>query len=260
MGSAADVIQVSVIDVGKGDCILVQVGGLAALIDAGYEDTADAVVCYLRKQGIERLEFLLITHYDKDHIGGIRAIGEAFPVGAIYLPGYEGGDKQYRSAIADVSRLAVPAKRVTQELTLSLAGARFTILPTSLTYDPRAAGNEGNDNDLSLVATLVSGADSYLFAGDVEEAGTDAYLARGLGAFDVLKVPHHGEKANNMEELLAVVRPKVAIVTDAADDPADKKTLKQLRKAGADVYCTSECGTVTVTGNSTGAYQVAYQS
>ena len=256
MGPATDVIQVTVIDVGKGDCILVQAAGSAALIDTGYDDTADAVVRHLRERGVERLEFLLVTHYDKDHVGGIRAIGEAFPIGAIYLPGYEGGDKQYRSAVSAVGRLAAPAKRVTEETVLSLGGARFTILPTNLTYDPHAAGDEGNDNDLSLVATLVSGADSYLFAGDIEEAGTDEYLARGLGAFDVLKVPHHGEKASNMDELLAAVRPKVAIVTDASDDTADKKTLKQLKRAGADVYCTSDCGTIAVASTGVGAYRV----
>ncbi|MDO4400856.1 MAG: MBL fold metallo-hydrolase [Coriobacteriia bacterium] len=258
MGSAADVIQVSVIDVGKGDCILVQAGGAAALIDTGYDDTASDVVRYLRKQGVERLEFMLITHYDKDHIGGIRAIGEAFPIGTIYLPGYEGGDKQYRSAVQAVSRLAAPATRVTQELAITLGGAQVAVLPSHLKYDPHAAGDEGNDNDLSLVATLTLGSDSYLFAGDVEEAGTDALLARGLGAFDVLKVPHHGEKAGNMDELLAAVRPKVAIVTDAADDPADKKTLKQLKKAGSDVYCTSDCGTVVVASDGAGAYRVSH--
>ena len=258
MGSAMDVIQVTVIDVGKGDCILVQAGASAALIDAGYDDTADNVVRHLRKQGVEQLEFLLITHYDKDHIGGIRAIGEAFPIGTVYLPGYEGGDKQYRSAMSAVGRLAVPAKPVTQELALILGGARFTILPSRLKYDPHAAGDEGNDNDLSLVATLVSDEDSYLFAGDIEEAGTDAFLARGLGAFDVLKVPHHGEKASNMDELLAAVRPKVAIVTDASDDPAHKKTLKQLKRAGADVYCTSDCGTVAVISAGTRIYRVAH--
>ena len=257
MQAASDGIRVSVIDVGKGDCILVRVAGSAALIDTGYDDTVDDVVSYLRKQGVEQLAFMLITHYDKDHIGGIRAIGQAFPVAAVYLPGYVGGDKQYRSATADVAKLGAPTQTVTQEVALTLGDARFTIFPTTLTYDPHAAGDEGNDNDLSLVATLVHKNDSFLFAGDLEEAGITAFLERKPAAFDVLKVPHHGEKKANLDELLAVVRPKVAVVTDSQAEPADKKTLKQLRKAGADVYCTSDCGTVEIASNGAGSYRVS---
>ena len=257
MAVSPEGIRVVVIDVGKGDCILVQVGASAALIDAGYDDTAGKVVSYLRERGVATLEFLLITHYDKDHIGGIGAIGQAFPIGAVYLPGYVGADKQYRSATAAVGKLGVASRPVTQEVGLRLGDAVFTIVPSHLTYDPHAAGNEGNDNDLSLVATLAWRHDSYLFAGDLEEEGIDAYLEDARGHFGVLKVPHHGEIAGNLGDLLASAQPKVAIVTDSADEPADKKTLKQLRNAGADVYCTSECGTVAVTSDGTGSYRVS---
>lgn len=254
---STDGVRVAIIDVGKGDCILVRAGGSSALIDTGYEDTSDEVVSYLRDQGVDQLDYLVITHYDKDHIGGIRAIGKAFDVDAIYLPGYRGADKQYRMAMDAVDSLGVPTQLVADEQALKLGDASFVILPSRLAYIPNADGGEGNDNDLSLVVELIYKNDSYLFAGDLEKEGIDAYLKGGGGRFDVLKMPHHGEKSGNTDDLLADVQPKIAIVTDSAEDPADKKTLKQLKNCGADTYCTSACGTIVVESNGAGSYSVS---
>ena len=249
--------RVSVIDVGKGDCILIQSGDSFGLIDSGYDDTSSDVVSYLRNQGVSHLDFLIITHYDKDHIGGMRAIGAAFGIDKVFLPSYKGSDKQYRSAMAAVDELGVPAQSVSTKQDIELGGAHLVILPSSLTYIPDANGSEGNDNDLSLVVTLACGDDSYLFAGDLEKEGIEAYLKNGLGHFDVLKVPHHGEKSGNTDDFLEDVQPKIAIVTDSADDPAEKKTLKLLNGVGADTYCTSACGTVVVESSGTGNYSVS---
>jgi competence protein ComEC len=247
---------VSFVDVGKGDCILVQSGGLAALIDTGYEETSDAVVSYLRERGVDRLECVVITHYDRDHIGGLRAVAQAFDIDTVYLPGYEGADKQYRSVAKVVSELELPTQPLAREVAMDLGAAKLTLYPTSLTYVPDANGDEGNDNDLSTVATLIAPGQSYLFAGDLEEEGIEAYLAAGHGSFDVVKMPHHGEKASNTDDLLDAARPQVAVITDAKNDPADKKTLKLLKAAGADVYRSSENGTIVVEGDGAGEYKV----
>ena len=255
--SPSDHIRVSVIDVGKGDCILIRVGELAALIDTGYEKTSDKVVSYLREQGIDRLEFLVITHYDRDHVGGTRAIGGTFSIGTVFLPAYEGADKNYRTLTKAISDLGLNTQRVHEELPLQLADARFTLIPSSVEFVPDAKGNEGNDNDLSLVATLVYGNNSYLFTGDLEEDGIAAYLNNRRGQFDVLKVPCHGEKCSNTAALLDDVRPRLAIVTDSADDPASKKTLKLLNEIGATTYTTNDCGTVVIESNGTSSYTVS---
>ena len=254
--NTSDGVRVSVIDVGKGDCILVQAGGSSVLIDTGYDNTSSEVVSYLRNQGVERLDCLVITHYDKDHVGGLRAIGKAFGIDAVYLPGYEGADKNYRATKATVNDLGLPAQRVTQKQVLAFGDASFTIYPSSLVYIPDAKGNEGNDDDLSLVTTLAFGEDSYLFAGDLEKDGIAAYLKSGLGRFDVLKMPDHGQKCGNTDEFLSDVQPKITIITDSAADPADKKTLKLLNSCSAETYRTSDSGTVVVESAGTGKYSV----
>lgn len=250
-------IRVSFIDVGKGDCILVQAGDTAVLIDTGYANTSDAVLSYVRKQGVDRLAALIITHYDGDHIGGISAIGKKLPIDGVYLPGYVGGDKNYDNALAAIKNLAVPSQEVMHQMTLELGDTRLTLYPSELTYIPGTKGEEGNDNDLSLVLSLTCCNDSYLFLGDLEKEGIAAFLERNLGQFDVLKVPHHGKKNGMTDDLLESVRPKIAIVTDGSEKPASSKTLDLLEEAGADTYCTSTDGTIVVESDGTGRYEVS---
>lgn len=249
-------VCVSVIDVGKGDCILLEVDGRAALIDAGYDKTSGKVLAHLRGRGVSQLEFLIITHYDRDHIGGTRAIGEELGVNVVYLPAYEGADKHYTALMAAIDNLGLRTQSVAEALSLTLGGASLAIFPSGVEFVPNAKGNEGNDNDLSLVTTLTYGADSYLFTGDLEEDGLQVYLRGDHGRFDVLKVPHHGEKSPLTDELVDDVQPRIAVITDSADDPADKKVLKLLQAGGAEVYRTGSDGTVIVESDGKGSYAV----
>lgn len=255
--ASTSTLRVAVMDVGKGDCILIRSGESAVLIDTGYKSTAPSVLSQLKAQGVSNLDAIIITHYDRDHVEGMRAIGEGVSVGTIYLPEYEGADKNYDICISAVEALGVPVQRVAQELALGIGGARLTVFPSGVAYEPGTGKEEGNDNDVSLVAALVNGRDSFLFAGDLEEAGIDAYLAANHGQFDVLKMPHHGRRSSNTEDLLDNVRPKLAIITDSEKDPADKKTLKLLKSAGIETYRTSEDGTVVVESDGNGNYSVA---
>lgn len=250
-------LRVAVIDVGKGDCILIQCAESAVLIDTGYQNTADKVLSQMQKQGVSRLDAIIITHYDRDHLDGLRTIGEAVDVGIIYLPGYEGADKNYKSCISSVEALGVPTQRVTKELAMDIGSVRLTVFPSGVAYKAGSGKEEGNDNDMSLVASLANGRDSYLFAGDLEEEGIAAYLAANHGQFDVLKMPHHGRRSSNTEDFLDDVRPKIAVITDSSKEPADKKTLKLLKSADVETYRSSEDGTVVVESDGNGSYSVA---
>ena len=249
-------VRVSFIDVGKGDCILVQSGNAAGLIDTGYANTANETVSYLRKQGVTKLGFVVITHYDRDHIGGLKTLGKAFSIESLFLPDYAGADKNYQLLIGAIKELRLIPESVRTAKKLQLGNANVTILPSGIAYDPRAKGDEGNDNDLSLIATLNHGADSFIFTGDLESDGIEELLTMKLGTFDILKMPRHGQKTPNTDELIESINPKVAVITDDEDDPANKKVLKILAEADVKTYRTSIDGTVMVCGNGTGSYSI----
>ena len=252
-------LKVTIVDVGKGDCILVETDGKYVLIDAGYAETASEVISYFKDLGVERLEYVIITHYDKDHVGGAANIIKAFDIGRIYLPDYDGASKYYTAFKNAVSQYGLDTVRVSEDTVFSVSGAEFTIFPSDIAYVHEVWQEEGNDNDVSLVISLIYGEDSYMFAGDLEVEGVDSYLAKGHGQYDVLKVPHHGIKEKNTDELIEDVKPQIAVITDSEKDKADKKVLKKLNKAGADVYQSSECGTIVITGNGNGEYEVTTQ-
>jgi beta-lactamase superfamily II metal-dependent hydrolase len=251
-------LAVCVVDVGKGDCILLQTVPITVLIDTGYESTAPDVLSHLEAMGVDHLDAMIITHYDRDHVEGMLPIGEAMDVSAIYLPGYEGSDKNYRLCVSSATTLDAPVHRVNKEFVLRMGDAQLTVFPSRVAYRPGSGKVEGNDNDMSLVATLTNGRDSYLFAGDLEEDGIAAYLARSHGRYDVLKMPHHGQHSSNTSAFLDDVRPKVAVITDAKKDPADKKTRKLLNSAGVETYRTSTDGTVVIASDGNGTYSVSF--
>ena len=250
------ITRVTCVDVGKGDCILVQAGTAAALIDTGYRSTVDDVLAYMQAQGVSHLDALVITHYDRDHVEGLSGIAAGSSIDMVYLPGYVGVDKNYKTVAKALDGSGLATQPVTDEVRLAMGEGQLVIYPSALTYVPGANGDEGNDNDVSLVVALTCGGDSYLFAGDLEEEGVEAYLRAKHGHFDVIKMPHHGEGDSNTDELLDDVQPKIALITDSAGEPADKKVLKQLKKQGVKTYRTSECGTIVVEGDGAGNYEV----
>ena len=249
-------LTVTFLDVGKGDCILLEKDGTYVLIDAGYDSTADDVIAFLQQAGVERLDYFIITHYDKDHVGGAAAVAESFSVGQIYLPGYEGESRYYTAFMDVIAENALPAENVTKNVSFTLAGVRYEIYASELEYVFAAGEDEGNDNDVSLVIAAYYGRDSYLFAGDIEKDGIKSYLAAGHGTFDVVKMPHHGRKESNSDDFIDDTQMQIAVITDSADDEADSKILKWLGEAEAAVYRSSECGTIVVTSTGAGEYAV----
>ena len=243
-------------DVGKGDCILVSAGGTHVLIDAGYAETADDVIAQIREAGVERLDAVILTHYDKDHVGGAQRIIDSFPVGQVYLPGYEGSGKYYDVITYMVRVGGLAAEKVTEDTGFTLGGARFDIYATRLAYIPGEGKEEGNDNDVSLVVAVTYGADSWLFPGDIEAEGISSWLAAGHGTYDVVKMPHHGANEKNSDDFIAQVKMQIAVITDSEEEPVKKKMRKQLDAVGAKMYCSSENGTITVTGDGNGNYKV----
>lgn len=247
-------MTVTCFDVGKGDCLLIEKDGTTVLIDTGYAATSDQIIAALEERQIESLDYMIITHYDKDHAGGAPYLLEKFPVGTLYLPAYEGNNKCYRLLASTCDTLQLQPQLVKETLSFTLAGVSWQIFPSDIVYDTDS-GEEANDNDLSLVAGARYEKDSYLFAGDMEKAEIKSYLAAGHESYDVFKVPHHGNKAGNSDELIENVSPKIALITDSTDEPAESKLLSLLENASVTIYRTSLSGTITVTGTGSGSYR-----
>ena len=244
-------LKVSFIDVGKGDCILVQNAEHAMLIDCGYAETTDTVLSYLKEAGVSGLEAIVVTHHDKDHAGGTAAILDSVMCPALYLPGYDGVGEPYTSVMKAVSKLGADtaAGKVTSDVSFDLGGATVTIFASEVEFDG------DNDNDCSLVVSVRYGSDSYLFAGDLEKEGIKAFLSEHTAQWNVIKMPHHGNKKGAVDDLLDSVKPTLAVITDSSEDPAADEVLAFLEERQIKIYRTAKSGTIVITGNGNGMFK-----
>ena len=244
-------LTLDVFAVGKADAMLLVVDGYSVLIDAGENGDGDELVKALQSRGIESLDLLILTHFDKDHIGGADTILNEMPVSVVRMPAYEADSKQYTQLIDALGNSGAEVVRMTADATFSLGGADFVIWVSDIAYDG------DNDNEQSLVMKVVYNGKTYLFAGDAEDDWLNhlCFSTRNLTC-DVLKVPHHGGDDDSTFALLAVTMPSYAIVTDSAKNPADSDTLSLLNEYGVETYRTS-VGAIRIT-QSGASFSIGY--
>ena len=211
--------------IGKADCSLLSFDGMNVLIDAGEEDDGEDIIRDLKDLDVKKLDLLILTHFDKDHIGGFPALAEAIPIERVILPDYVRDSEPYRDMEAALQLHQIPSDRLSADAAFSLGRAAFTVWASTKTYDPEKA----NDNQMSLVTAITFGNIRILFMGDAEGGWLKDLCYRGyeLGC-DILKFPYHGKWQKNVPALLALALPKYAIVTDSTKNPAADETLDAL--------------------------------
>ncbi|NBK93414.1 MBL fold metallo-hydrolase [bacterium 1XD21-13] len=233
-------LKITFFDVGKGDAILIETENTSMLIDAGYEDTSEVILDYLSQKDKEPLDYLVITHFDKDHVGGADRILEEAGAEHIFQPDYEGDGGQYQEYREVLEASGQQPELVTDTRYLSFDGVECLI------YPPQKPEYKEEDNDFSLVISMTYGEQRFLFAGDCEKERLEELLVQEEFDLkhDLLKVPHHGRKEKNSEEFLEAVSPKIAVITCSQEEPGDEKVRRILHQTGAQTYLTSE-GTIT---------------
>lgn len=233
-------IKVTFFDVGKGDAILIETQEHTMLIDAGYDDTYGVIKNYLTKQGIQKLDYLVVTHFDKDHVGGADRIIRSVDIGEIMQPDYESDAGQYLEYCTVLEEKGMQPVLVRESIEFALDGAEFYV------YPPKEESYKEEDNDFSLVISMTYGEKSFLFAGDSEKVRLNELLDQREFelSHDILKVPHHGKKEDNSEEFFRAVAPDIAVITCSDEQPASNKVCNMLEELGTEIYLTSD-GTVT---------------
>ena len=252
-------LDVYVFDIGKADSIFITTENHTLLIDTGRNKDGDEIVDYIKEQGIEQLDYLVITHFDKDHVGGADQVIEELDVKEVIIPSYEKDSKQYGQFVKAMEEAALTPVILTQVMTFTLDAAELTLYPSGV-VSQKGSSEEDAENDLSIVTSVSHGSKDFLFAGDAMERRMQELLNnRDIMALDYefLKVPHHGRYHRNSETFIRAIQPKYAVITCSQDDPPDDRVLNALAEVGAELYLTTEGAvsaesdgeTLTVTGN-----------
>ena len=253
---AADIFRITVIDVGKGDCILVQTGDESSpnnvLIDTGYKATRKEAVNYLKNHGVKNLDALIITHFHKDHVGGAAYILQQLKIGRVYMPDYDNTRGTYLDMMDYLQNggSSIPFQRLlfkqTPDLSVEINGAVFHIYPSAIAYDG------DNDNNVSMAISLNYKGHTALFAGDLENDGIAQLMQNHAhdipeASLDILKLPHHGAMEENTGDLLDRVKSSgIVIITDGQDKRAHGTLLDTLDEMAVEYHSSAEEGTIIV--------------
>ena len=243
---AADELRVDFYDMGKADAMLVTTPqGKRILIDTGTNKGGKKLVSRFEEEGIDRIDLMLITHYDKDHVGGADKILEGVQVDAVVMPVYDKESKQYtqfEEALAAVKDIDVYRMGIGKETAFE-SGDGLTM---HVTAAHEKYYGEDEENDFSLAVRMTFGDVRLFFAGDAEAPRQKELLEEGGVACDVLKVPYHGRLTGMSEKFLTACAPRIAYITDDEEEPASEEVIAILEKLGAQVYTSRKDGSVTV--------------
>ncbi len=231
-------LDVYYFNVGKADAILIVCGDTRVMIDCGTNKAGKELVESMSQMGITRLDLLVITHFDKDHVGGADKIIEAFQVDRVLEPAYDSQSKQtqqYRDALEEAG---IQVEVLYGNISFNLGSAHYEIDVANKDWY-----GVDEENDFSLVTRLEYGSTSFLFAGDAENQRLQELMEEGVKQADVLKVPHHGRFEAQSANFFAAVSPQYAVITSEEEEPEDPIITELLKEIGTHVFLTRQ-GTV----------------
>ena len=241
-GSALTDLSIHYIDVGQGDSILVWCEGSSMVIDGGPNSARGVTVDYLKSLGISRLNYVVSTHPDEDHVAGLTDVVGDFPVDKLLMTSATANTETFSKFIQAVKAKGLKATKAVPGDTYPLGGASFTILAPNGIYS--------DTNDMSVVLRLTYKNRSFLFTGDASAASEADMLKKGFDLrADVLKVGHHGSKTATSDAFLQAVSPKLAVISVGKGNTyglPDQSTLDKLKAAGVQILRTDEDGTIVV--------------
>lgn len=226
------------INVGKADAALFFLGGQRFLVDTGSKGSFDALERALEIYQVERLDGVLITHTDKDHVGGLKKLLKSgVQVSMLYAGALHGEPSDEEHPVYEASqKYGVPMTWLEAGERIDLGGGCAFQVLGPLTRDTE------KENNNSLVLDLQTPEGNMLLTGDMELREEGELLERGLiPAAAVLKVPHHGEDDATSKAFVLKVKPQWAVIsTSTAEEPdtPDSKIMSRLWEVQAGVAVT----------------------
>jgi len=236
-------LWITVLDVGQGLAVLARTEKHALLYDAGpafnaFSDSGNRVILpYLRGEGIDSLDALVVSHDDRDHSGGAGSVLEAMPVGVLWS-----------SLAADHALLAANAWRAP-----CVGGRKWFWDGVSFEFlHPRAeiaSGRAARANNLSCVLRIEAPGGRVLLTGDIERAAERELVLRApaLLPAEALLVPHHGSATSSTPEFVKRVAPRLAVFAvghrNRFGHPREE-VLARYREAGSELLRTDSGGAI----------------
>lgn len=236
-------LEVSIIDVGQGDATLVKLpSGKTMLVDAGPDVQASAVENELSKRGIDKIDYLIATHADSDHIAGMSAIVGNHEIGEFLAPQSTHTTDSYLDLLQAVQNKGIATNAAWAGDVIAY-GSDFSVKILS----PAEGQTYTESNDWSVVLLITYGNTKMLLTGD---APKEVLKGLNVGKIDVLKVSHHGSDTGTDSELISALSPKYALISYGVENEYGHPYQSVLDAlSSATVYGTGANGTIRLTSD-----------
>ena len=231
-------LDITYLDVGQADSILIQNEGHNMLIDAGNNEDGPLLVQYFKEQNITKFDYLITTHPHEDHIGGMDDIINNFDVEKIYMPDVTTTTKTFLDVLEAIEKknMTYDVPNINQNFTLG--NTLFQVIYTG--------NDKKNLNNASIVLKASFKNTSYLFTGDATSEVEKKILNKDIQA-TVLKVGHHGSKYSTTTDFLNKVNPKYAIISVGKNNSynhPNQVTINKLEKKNIEIHRTDQEGSI----------------
>lgn len=226
-----EVQEAKVIFVGTGedaDCAVLLNRDRCVVIDTGEEQDAERILSVLRGQGVTKIDCMILTHPDKDHIGGASRILDEMKVELVMAPYYVQEKESYQILQDQINTMGIQFLTPSRNREFYYGDLRIRVFPPDdRTYE--------KDNDYSLIILAEHGEVGMLFMGDAEKKRIREAESYRLKDVDLYKVPHHGRDSAAGAGLIERLRPSIAVVTAKEAEPEIHRVLEMV---GAETYYT----------------------
>ncbi len=224
---------VDILDVGKADCIVIGTGTKIVMIDTGEVENLPIIISYLTEKEISKIDTLILTHFDKDHIGGASKIISDYNVTNVIESNFSSNSEFYVSYHDTLSALGIEPLKLSENYSFGYDGCKFTIdVPKKTKYKQKECNNS------SLMISFECGEKRLLFCGDAMELRLSEFIDTSPQKYDFVKLPYHGNYLENYREFLDKILPTYGAITCSKKNPASPDTLKLLDEYGIEVFQT----------------------
>jgi len=252
-------LTMTFIDVGQGDSILIEFPkGKRMLVDGGglYGDRFDigknVVAPFLWNKKIHRIDYLVLTHPDPDHLKGLNFVASHFPIGQFWDSGLRGDSESYFQLVETLLSKKVKRFSLNEKIPLQIInGVQISFLNPPGKIESRRVGRDASFfNNHSLAMKLKFKNIGVLLAADIEKEVEYRLMREGysLGA-DILKIPHHGSVSSSTPLFLERVKPTYAVLSVGERNIGrlpHPEVLKRYQQLGVKIYRTDKHGAITI--------------
>ena len=218
---------------GNADAHLIYNDEWAVLIDCGEKGFGKTILSYMEENNIAKIDYMIITHFDKDHVGGAAKVLKNCEVGSVLQSNFPKESDEYDNYLEALEIAQKTAETVRERYSFTLGDAEFTVDP------PQQEVYENDDsNNSSLITEVTLGEVNMLFTGDAEDDRLEEYTSSVNKVYKYVKVPHHGRWQDSNTDFADKVKAEIAVITSSDEEPEDEETVKAFEDNGAEVFTT----------------------